>query len=117
MKMRKLSLFLVIVMLMQVFVGCAEQNSKDVSEDLKSEEKKGSKLIIHYHRYEGDYDNWSFWIWPYGKEGKAYHFTGEDEFGKVLEVQSMIIGITPTLSNFSSNCTSKTFPNSSSPVK
>ncbi|QIB27254.1 type I pullulanase [Caloranaerobacter azorensis] len=104
MKMRKLSLFLVIVMLMQVFVGCADQNSKDVSKDLKSEEKKGSKLIIHYHRYEGDYDNWSFWIWPYGKEGKAYHFTGEDEFGKILEVQFDEkldkVGVIPRLGNW-----------------
>jgi pullulanase len=41
------------------------------------------KLTIHYYRYDKNYEGWNLWVWPSGKEGAAYKFTGEDAFGKV----------------------------------
>lgn len=41
-------------------------------------------LIIHYYRYNEDYQGWNLWIWPVepvGAEGKAYEFTSKDDFG------------------------------------
>ena len=41
-------------------------------------------IIVHYHRYDGNYEGWNLWIWPHkpsSKEGKAYEFTEKDEFG------------------------------------
>nr|2J71_A Chain A, PULLULANASE [Thermotoga maritima]2J72_A Chain A, PULLULANASE [Thermotoga maritima]2J72_B Chain B, PULLULANASE [Thermotoga maritima]2J73_A Chain A, PULLULANASE [Thermotoga maritima]2J73_B Chain B, PULLULANASE [Thermotoga maritima] len=47
-------------------------------------------IVVHYHRYDGKYDGWNLWIWPVepvSQEGKAYQFTGEDDFGKVAVVK------------------------------
>ncbi len=41
-------------------------------------------FIIHYHRFDGNYKGWNLWIWPHkpvSLEGKAYNFTGKDDFG------------------------------------
>ncbi|WP_082128449.1 type I pullulanase [Kosmotoga pacifica] len=41
-------------------------------------------LIVHYHRYDGNYDGWNLWIWPHKPQslaGKSYQFTYSDEFG------------------------------------
>ncbi len=41
-------------------------------------------LVIHYHRFDGDYQGWNLWIWPVepiGQEGKSYQFTETDDFG------------------------------------
>lgn len=46
-----------------------------------------TELIIHYHRSDQQYDPWNLWIWPQGREGQVYRFTGEDDFGKVARVE------------------------------
>lgn len=41
-------------------------------------------LIVHYHRYDGNYNGWNLWVWPHkpqSLEGKSYKFTGKDDFG------------------------------------
>ncbi|RKX40028.1 MAG: pullulanase, partial [Thermotogae bacterium] len=41
-------------------------------------------IIVHYHRYDRNYEGWNLWIWPHepiSREGKAYEFTEKDEFG------------------------------------
>ncbi len=43
-------------------------------------------LIIHYHRFDGNYEGWNLWIWPSGQNGAAYEFSEEDEFGKVARI-------------------------------
>ncbi|GFR35706.1 type I pullulanase [Thermobrachium celere] len=45
--------------------------------------KEKTKVTVHYYRYDGKYDGWNLWIWPYGKQGKGYYFTGRDNFGLV----------------------------------
>lgn len=48
-----------------------------------------TKVIVHYYRFDGNYDGWNIWSWP--KEpidgaGAAYYFTDEDAFGKIAEI-------------------------------
>ncbi|SHN69191.1 type I pullulanase [Fervidobacterium gondwanense] len=49
-----------------------------------------TELIIHYHRWDGNYDGWNLWIWwvePISKDGAAYQFTEKDDFGVVARVK------------------------------
>ncbi len=43
-------------------------------------------IIVHYQEEEGNDKDWNLWAWPVGKEGQAYYFTEEDNFGKVVTV-------------------------------
>ncbi len=52
---------------------------------LEVEAENTMDITIHYKRYDGIYENWSVWIWADGKEGNAYEFTEEDEYGKVCK--------------------------------
>ena len=40
------------------------------------------QVTVHYHRWAGDYTNWSMWLWPDKKPGAQYQFSGADGFGK-----------------------------------
>jgi len=40
-------------------------------------------MIIHYHRYDGNYEGWDLWLWGPGLNGSAYEFDAEDDYGKV----------------------------------
>lgn len=46
-----------------------------------------TELIIHYHRPDRQYDPWYLWIWPQGRDGRAYRFTEENGFGKVARIE------------------------------
>lgn len=52
------------------------------------------KVIIHYRRTDNNYTDWNLWIWPDGGDGKAYDFTGEDDYGKVATAE--ITGVAET---------------------
>ncbi len=43
-------------------------------------------FVIHYHRYDGDYDNWSLWLWDHGNngEGAEYLPVAYDDYGSVF---------------------------------
>lgn len=52
--------------------------------------KRKIKCRVHYKRYGKDYDGWSIWLWKRylldcEKEGTAYYFNKEDEFGRFAE--------------------------------
>lgn len=50
---------------------------------------EGNTLFVHYYRYDENYEDWNLWLWPnqpVAGNGSAYEFTGEDAFGKVLEL-------------------------------
>ncbi|KYH35117.1 pullulanase precursor [Clostridium tepidiprofundi DSM 19306] len=95
--MKKITLALIIIFVMQIFTGCTNTNKIGVDDKSKNTNQKiigsndnkstGSKLVIHYFRYDGDYKDWNFWIWQEGKDGKEYDFTGQDNFGKIAEIQ------------------------------
>lgn len=44
------------------------------------------KLTVHYQRKNQDYEGWNLWLWAQGGQGEQLDFTGEDDFGKILEV-------------------------------
>ncbi|WEK54717.1 MAG: type I pullulanase [Candidatus Cohnella colombiensis] len=44
------------------------------------------KVKLHYHRVDNQYEGWKLWLWPDGKKGASYAFTGKDEFGVYAEV-------------------------------
>lgn len=35
-------------------------------------------LKLHYHREDGNYENWDVWLWEVGAEGGAYELVEED---------------------------------------
>ncbi|MBO8160741.1 MAG: type I pullulanase [Thermosipho sp. (in: Bacteria)] len=46
-------------------------------------------IIVHYHRFDNNYEGWNLWIWPMkpvAMEGKSYQFTEKDDFGVVAKV-------------------------------
>ena len=47
-----------------------------------------TKLNVHYHRYNADEykAGWNIWLWEADKDGAAYEFTSEDEFGAVATI-------------------------------
>ena len=53
------------------------------SNDTNAEVTQDKSLVVHYLRYDGEYDPWNLWLWPEGSEGAVYEFTEEDEFGIV----------------------------------
>jgi len=47
-------------------------------------------VIVHYHRFDNNYNGWNLWLWPYQPQslgGAAYNFTGTDSFGAVATAQ------------------------------
>lgn len=48
---------------------------------VQAEPLKELTLDIHYIRYEGDYEDWSLWLWTDGTDGKEYAFPGTSEEG------------------------------------
>jgi pullulanase len=57
-------------------------------------------VIVHYHRFDGNYEGWNLWIWPVEpifQEGRAYNFTEKDDFGLkaviTLPMNSTKVGI------------------------
>ena len=40
------------------------------------------RVIINYHRDDGDYDDWGVWLWPKGFGGRWVDFTEIDYFGR-----------------------------------
>ncbi|TCN24519.1 type I pullulanase [Mesobacillus foraminis] len=46
-----------------------------------------TKVKIHYQPKNGDTKDWNLWVWPDGRDGQVFDFTGEDAFGKVAEVE------------------------------
>ncbi|QTA38664.1 type I pullulanase [Thermosipho ferrireducens] len=65
--------FLMVMMLLLVIVSFAE-----------------TTIVVHYHRFDNNYEGWNLWIWPMKPtpmEGKAYQFTEKDDFGVVAVVK------------------------------
>lgn len=43
-----------------------------------------TQILVHYHRFDGNYDGWNLWIWPVEPlscEGSEYEFNEIDDFG------------------------------------
>lgn len=52
----------------------------------------GVVLKLHYHREDGEYDNWAAWLWTEGGEGGEYPF--EEEDGEMVATMDVPDGAT-----------------------
>ncbi|ANQ53483.1 type I pullulanase [Thermosipho sp. 1070] len=46
-------------------------------------------IVVHYHRFDDNYNGWNLWIWPMkpvAMDGKSYAFTEKDDFGVVAKI-------------------------------
>lgn len=50
-------------------------------------DKVTTKVKVHYQPKADDQRDWNLWVWPEGMDGADFPFTGEDDFGKVAEVE------------------------------
>lgn len=79
--MKKLRLLLTIFM--ALFIGLAGAN-------INVKADTATKLVVHYHRFDPNYSPWEMWLWQYTPspgEGSTHKFNGDDEFGKVYEIE------------------------------
>lgn len=56
---------------------------------------------LHYFRYDGKQNDWNMWIWPEGKDGSGYSFTGMDADGFAVGTYASVspkIGVLTRLS-------------------
>lgn len=56
---------------------------------------------LHYFRYDGKQSDWNMWIWPEGKDGSGYAFTGVDAEGFAVGTYTSVspkIGVLTRLS-------------------
>lgn len=53
-----------------------------------AESENSLTIKVHYFRYNGDYDDWSFWLWKDDSNGTEYEFSKEDgEAGVCVQVE------------------------------
>ncbi|HAS73480.1 MAG TPA: type I pullulanase [Clostridiales bacterium UBA8960] len=50
------------------------------------------EVVIHYHRFDGNYEGWNLWIWAKGKDGSSFEFNTEDAYGKKAEIRLEALG-------------------------
>ncbi len=66
----------------RVKLGQIEKDEDTVITD----EDASAQLFIHYYRFEQDYPYWNIWSWVLGKEGSAFNFDDEDDYGVVSKI-------------------------------
>lgn len=83
--MRKLSSLMLILMLL---LSAVPWSTISVAQTVAQSTLQATeqKMIVHYHRFDGNYEGWNLWIWAKGKDGKAYEFQAEDAYGKTAEI-------------------------------
>jgi len=71
--------------LIALTAGCTtEANEPAITQAPETSVSTGDKsLVVHYLRYDGEYEPWNLWLWPDGAEGAVYEFTENDDFGVV----------------------------------
>lgn len=63
--------------------GATPYTLNQVEETKDIDIREGIEVNLHYHRYDNAYEGWNVWAWPKEKDGMAYQFTKEDDFGKI----------------------------------
>ena len=77
--MKRVLFFLFIIFGATIFAFTGESMGKNAADY-----DAGTVLIVHYHRYDENYDGWNLWIWPdkpKSMDGKSYAFDRTDDFG------------------------------------
>ena len=75
---RRTSMLLLILLLLSPIFSLGDVMDTRADNDVK--------LTVHYQKKNQDYEGWNLWLWPKGGQGEQVDFTGEDDFGKTLEV-------------------------------
>lgn len=78
-KIKLLCLLIVLLLASTCLLVCCNQN--DDGGSLPKADKPS--LAIHYQRRDGDYENWGYWLWVQGGEGKVFKHNATDDFGGV----------------------------------
>ncbi len=67
---------------------------------VEAEEMATDTLVVHYFRYNGDYDDgWNMWLWPSGGNGASFYFDEVDDnvvtdgFGAVATIDMASNGL------------------------
>lgn len=86
--MTKFFRFGILAVLLSLLAACTQTPVVETSETATPEqttvEQSADKtLIIHYLRYDENYEPWNLWLWADGAEGTVYEFTDEDDYGVV----------------------------------
>lgn len=74
MKKRIMALLLAVLMVILSF-------SDSMGEITTVKAAENPVMRVHYHRADGNYTDWSVWLWPTGGEGTDNAFDGTDDFG------------------------------------
>lgn len=82
----KKTLCMILILLLLIGLTPAEMLSSALTAD------DAIDMVIHYHRFDGNYEGWNLWIWAKGKDGSAYEFNTEDAYGKKAEFRVEGIG-------------------------
>ncbi|MGS0972857.1 MAG: pullulanase-associated domain-containing protein [Candidatus Izemoplasmataceae bacterium] len=59
-----------------------------VSANVDVHAEEANKLVVHYFRFDQEYDDWSLWLWqskPNSGEGQQLDFNGTDDYGVYYE--------------------------------
>ncbi|MBO5098221.1 MAG: type I pullulanase [Agathobacter sp.] len=87
MKKRLLAILLVLVMVVSTLSACNGNpdntetgNTQTEGSETGSEDVVAKPLTVklHYHRADGNYENWTVWGWEEGTAGESYPFVEED---------------------------------------
>ena len=68
-----------VLMLFTLFATIACNN--ETSETTTTLDPNSPKIVVHYFRYGGDYEDWNIWAWqsnPSSEEGNAYYFEDDN---------------------------------------
>ncbi|OQY10178.1 MAG: type I pullulanase [Marinitoga sp. 4572_148] len=77
---RKTVIFIILILSTFILASFPAYSTGKTAEDFGGK----TVLILHYHRFDNNYNGWNLWIWPHkpqSLDGHAYQFNGKDEFG------------------------------------
>ena len=76
------SLFTFLVLAAPTAVGAEVPKYPSLAGTLKPADVGAEALlVVHYHRFDGNYAGWNLWSWAAGQEGAEYGFSGKTPFG------------------------------------
>jgi pullulanase len=87
--MKKQLLFLGFMSLILMVSACSPQPPTIALNPAVDPSSNNTILVVHYNRFDEEYDPWNLWLWPnepVGLEGSAYRFTEETDYGVMMRL-------------------------------
>lgn len=83
-------LSLLMILCLPLFTPSSEEAAPlieiPVMTKVRAEAYETPTVVFHYHRTDSVYTNWDLWLWSTAITGSAFKFTGDDSYGKYIEV-------------------------------